>query len=152
MKGEGGPKAAPGAPAKDAHGECNRGLSAVARIHTAGRVIRLWDEEFDALDWPTDYDEAMAHAVRLGLLTASGGATDRCQCPTCGQVFSTEANFDRHLSPDRQAEDFAGKWCRDPATVDLIRSGIVWHRPGPPEPHSALREKSGADPQAGGGV
>lgn len=54
------------------------------------------------------YRAALAAAHRLGLMTASGDATDRCQCPTCGAVFSTEGNFDRHLTPGRNADDFGG--------------------------------------------
>jgi hypothetical protein len=50
------------------------------------------------------YEEAMAEAISLGLMTASGNATDRCQCPTCGAVFSTEGNFDRHLAKGRYAD------------------------------------------------
>ncbi len=86
------------------------------------------------LDWPADPDEAMAHAQRLGLMTSAGNATDRCQCPTCGVVFSTESNFDRHLIAVRREEGFEGDWCQDPATVGLIGSAGVWHLPGPEAP------------------
>jgi hypothetical protein len=47
------------------------------------------------------YDESLAEALRAGPVTSSGDATDRCQCPTCGETFTTEANFDRHLAPRR---------------------------------------------------
>jgi hypothetical protein len=87
--------------------------------------------EFDPLDWPTGFDEAMAHAIRLGLMTPAGAATNRCQCPTCGEVFSTEGNFDRHLTRGRLAEGFAGEWCQDPAAAGLVRTGVAWHQPGP---------------------
>jgi hypothetical protein len=88
-----------------------------------------------ALDWPEDYDEAMAHARRLRLMTESGDATDRCQCPTCGEVSLTEGNFHRHLTPGRLAEDFVGNWCRDPAGVGLVKDGGgIWHLPGPEVP------------------
>ena len=64
-------------------------------------------------------EAAITEASRIGLLTKSGAATDRCQCSTCGKVFSTEANFDRHLTParDRFAEDYGGPWCPDPGTM-----------------------------------
>ena len=77
------------------------------------------------------YDEALAEAQRLGLMSGSI-ATDRCQCRTCGEVFTTEANFDRHLTPGRTADDFDGSWCQPPAAVGLIQhGGGWWHQPGP---------------------
>lgn len=79
------------------------------------------------------YDEAVSEAQRLGLM--SGGiATDRCQCSTCGEVFTTEGNFDRHLTPGRNDDDFDGTWCQQPATVDLIQHERGWwHQPAPDE-------------------
>ena len=80
------------------------------------------------------YADAVAEAQRLGLMTASGHGTDRCQCPECGEVFSTESNFDRHLQPAaiRFADDYEGPWCRPPAQVGLVHSeGGAWHLPGP---------------------
>jgi hypothetical protein len=75
----------------------------------------------------TTYDEAMAEAARLGLMAGpTGKATDRCQCPTCGEVFSTEANFDRHLTPGRNADGFEGEWCREPSTVGLVQHARGW--------------------------
>ena len=55
------------------------------------------------------YDEVMSKAQRLGLMSGSI-ATDRCRCPTCGEGFTTEGNFDRHLMPGRTADDFDGSW------------------------------------------
>lgn len=100
------------------------------------------------------YDEAMAEAVALGLMTAGGTATDRCQCPTCGRVFSTDPNFMRHLNPDRYRAGFDKSLnCLDPAGVGLVTtalpSGVLeWHRPGsdtPVEARFGLRGDGGTD-------
>jgi hypothetical protein len=78
------------------------------------------------------YAEAVAEAQRLGLMTVGGMATDRCQCTSCGEVFSTGTNFDAHLAPGRQAEGYLGPWCRPPAEVGLVRAeGGWWRAPGP---------------------
>ena len=75
------------------------------------------------------YHEAMSEAQRLGLISGSI-ATDRCQCSTCSEVFTTESNFDRHLTPGRNSDD--GLRCQPPATVRLIQhGGGWWHQPGP---------------------
>ena len=92
------------------------------------------------------YAAAMAEAVELGLMTKSAEATDRCQCPTCGEVFSTEANFDRHLARGRNRDDYTGPWCRPPAKMGLIKTGQEWHRPGSNEGVAALR---GSHPAGG---
>jgi hypothetical protein len=77
------------------------------------------------------YEEAMAEAVSLGLMTEAGHATDRCQCPTCEDVFSTEGNFGRHLAKGRNRDDHDGPWCRPPGTVGLIQHERGWwHLPG----------------------
>lgn len=76
------------------------------------------------------YEQAMAEAVSLGLMS-DGHATDRCQCPTCGAVFSTDGNFRRHLTRNRYRDGFDGPWCRPPADVGLIETNGVWRRPGP---------------------
>ena len=77
------------------------------------------------------YGEAVAEAQRLGLMSGSI-ATNRCQCSTCGEVFTTEANFDRHLVPGRTADDFDATWCQPPAAAGLIQhGGGWWHQPGP---------------------
>jgi hypothetical protein len=86
------------------------------------------------LDWPDDFDGAMAHAIKLGLTTANGNPTSRCQCPTCGEVFSTEKNFDRHLTPGRLADGFDGDWCQDPATRGMVlKVNGVWCQPAEEE-------------------
>jgi hypothetical protein len=54
------------------------------------------------------YDESRNKHIELGLMTATGIATDRCQWTECGEVFSTCGNFDRH----RRGDD-----CLPPATV-----------------------------------
>jgi hypothetical protein len=67
-------------------------------------------------------DEAMAEAVRLGLMSSSGQPTDRAQCRTCEAAFSTDGNFDRHLTKGRNAGDFDG----------LVQNAKgVWTQPGP---------------------
>jgi hypothetical protein len=63
------------------------------------------------------------------LLYSGSTPTERCQCPQCGSVFSTDTNFDRH---QRLRED--GVECLDPVGVGLVSTGGVWHRPGPPMP------------------
>ncbi len=67
------------------------------------------------------YDQAVAEAQGLGLMSGAI-ATDRCRCPTCGEVFSTEGNFDRHLAPGRNACDYDGPWCLPPTDGGLIRT------------------------------
>ena len=53
----------------------------------------------------------------------------RCGCSVCGQVFSTEANFERHRVGNYQE----GRTCADPASVGLNRvhtaTGYVWKMP-----------------------
>jgi hypothetical protein len=93
------------------------------------------------------YDAATTAALRLGLITAGGSATDRCQCPTCCAVFSTETNFGRHLAPSRNDEDSEGPWCRTPAEVGLVQApGGWWQQPGPPE---AISRAGGSGAQPG---
>ena len=49
----------------------------------------------------------------------------RCVCPTCGEVFSTIANFDRHRKGDYET----GRVCVDPASVGMeikVGSGGSW--------------------------
>lgn len=54
----------------------------------------------------------------------------RCQCPTCKEVFSTEANFTRH----RKGTHGVDRHCVDPVSVGLVLSkahiGGVWSMPG----------------------
>ncbi len=83
---------------------------------------------------PASYDDAIAEAVDLGLMTSDGHATDRAQCPTCCEVFSTVGNFDRHLAKGRNAEEYDGPWCRLPASVGLVQHDRGWwHQPAPDE-------------------
>lgn len=54
----------------------------------------------------------------------------RCECPTCGELFSNEAAFDRHR---RGAID--DRRCIAPASTGLVSSTVaggftVWHRNG----------------------
>lgn len=52
-----------------------------------------------------------------------------CKCPTCGEYFSTIANFDRH-----RVGPHGAKVCADPATVGLIigarGQNTRWQMPG----------------------
>jgi hypothetical protein len=93
------------------------------------------------------YADAVAEAIRLGLMSPNSVATDRCRCPECGEVFTTERNFDRHLALGRLAEDYDGAWCRSPAEIGLVRvDDGWWQAPGPETqpwpsggvPHAAL--------------
>jgi hypothetical protein len=69
------------------------------------------------------YVAAIADAIRLGLMTDWGKATDACQCSECEGVFSTEGNFDRHRR---------GGSCLSPETCGLVRGPKgVWRQPGP---------------------
>jgi len=53
----------------------------------------------------------------------------RCGCPTCGEVFSTESNFERHRVGDYRS----GRVCVAPETVGLnlveTATGSVWKMP-----------------------
>ncbi len=53
----------------------------------------------------------------------------RCQCPTCKEVFSTVANFDRHRK-GRYGKD---RHCVNPADVGMvirhIANGSIWTMP-----------------------
>ena len=55
----------------------------------------------------------------------------RCQCPTCGDVFSTEANFARHLIRDRDDRNCIVKIrCKSPSLVGLVRDKHgAWAQP-----------------------
>jgi hypothetical protein len=95
----------------------------------------------------TEYDEAVAEAIELGLMTSVGEATERAQCPTCGEVFSTDANFERHLSKGRNREDYDGPWCQPPASVGLIQHKRGWWQlPGPDPDRSIIRRSDGGSP------
>lgn len=104
-------------------------------------------------DLNDEYTVAMAEAFALGLTDMYGTATGRCQCPTCGEVFSTDSNFTRHLggsSAERLSDDFEGPWCLDPATVGLIQTGgTCWHQPGPPEHLRKARRLAAATVKGG---
>lgn len=54
----------------------------------------------------------------------------RCQCTACGEVFSTEAKFDRHRRGKYQEK----RYCLEPEQCGLIlaptQSGTVWRMPG----------------------
>lgn len=57
--------------------------------------------------------------------------TRRAQCPTCEEVFSTDANFDRHLSRGRHDKGYAGPWCVHPTLAGLIADEQgAWKQPG----------------------
>ena len=44
---------------------------------------------------------------------------NRCLCPSCGEVFSGESTFDRHLAPGRHADAYAGPSCTPPEECGL---------------------------------
>lgn len=60
-------------------------------------------------------------------LTPQSG--NRCQCPTCKEVFSTVTNFDKH----RKGEH-GERYCVDPETVGLVIKKVgeytVWKGKG----------------------
>jgi hypothetical protein len=71
--------------------------------------------------------------------------TRRAQCPTCGEVFSTDANFDRHLTPGRNEDGFDGPWCQDPSQRGLVKDERgVWKRPAESSAVVAHAPQSGA--------
>jgi hypothetical protein len=92
------------------------------------------------------YEEAMAEAIELGLMSPNGQATDRCQCPTCGEVFTTEGNFDRHLMPGRNVDGYDGPWCRPPSEVGLVQTEghRWWHQPDAEGPVLGRMQRAGA--------
>lgn len=95
----------------------------------------------------------MAEAVRLRLMISSGAATERCECPTCGRVFSTDGNFRRHLTPGRLLEGYDGPWCRDPATVGMVQHERGWWlEPAPEGPLPVRRGLSDASGAASRGT
>lgn len=57
--------------------------------------------------------------------------TGECHCPTCGEHFSTPANFDRHrVTVDLAALAGPVAKCADPASRGLARNRQgVWVRP-----------------------
>ena len=56
--------------------------------------------------------------------------TERCECPTCHEVFSTTNNFDRH----RKGAHGSDRHCVDPASVGLVigvsSKGTYWKKAG----------------------
>ena len=54
----------------------------------------------------------------------------RCECPVCGEVFSTLSNFDRH----RKGEHGVDRKCVRPYSVGLVigttQTGTFWKMPG----------------------
>jgi len=64
----------------------------------------------------------------------------RCVCATCGEVFSTIANFGRH----RVGNYSDGRKCADPESVGLeIKSGPSgswWGMPGPAQQTEARQQ------------
>jgi hypothetical protein len=69
----------------------------------------------------TSYEEALAEAAELGLMTPGGQATNYAQCAACERVFTTPGNFDRHRR---------GGECVDPFTIgmEINRKG-AWRPP-----------------------
>ena len=54
----------------------------------------------------------------------------RCQCPGCGEYFSTVSNFDRH----RKGKHGVDRHCVDPVSVGLVlgesHGSTFWRMPG----------------------
>lgn len=54
----------------------------------------------------------------------------RCKCPSCSEVFTTTANFDRH----RKGKHGIDRHCVNPEQVGLeiktLPSGYAWGMPG----------------------
>jgi hypothetical protein len=54
----------------------------------------------------------------------------RCLCPTCGEVFSTASNFDKH----RKGDNAVGRHCIDPKMAGMLiresNAGTFWAMPG----------------------
>lgn len=48
------------------------------------------------------------------------GSQSRCQCPTCGEFFSTTSNFDKH----RKGSHDEGRYCVDPESVGLVIGNV----------------------------
>ena len=59
------------------------------------------------------------------------GSESRCQCPNCGEFFSTTGNFDKH----RKGTPGVDRVCVDPESVGLrikeTKAGTFWAMPGP---------------------
>lgn len=53
----------------------------------------------------------------------------RCQCTVCGEIFSTETNFEKH----RKGDYSKGRECVNPVDVGLVlgntATGTVWQMP-----------------------
>ena len=50
---------------------------------------------------------------------------NQARCTVCGELFSTDANFDRH----RKGEHGVNRHCVDPASVGLVLVAGVWKLP-----------------------
>ena len=54
----------------------------------------------------------------------------KCQCVVCGEVFSTERNFDAHR---RGPYEVGGRYCLDPKDAGLVprctKNGTYWVSP-----------------------
>jgi hypothetical protein len=89
-----------------------------------------------------EYSAALAEAIELGLMTAKGEATERCQCAECLKVFSTEHSFDTHRVDDR---------CVYPKQAGLVQHPAGWwHRPGADEGWTkSLRARTGVHHDGG---
>lgn len=67
---------------------------------------------------------------------------NRCQCPNCGEYFSTVSNFDKH----RKGKHGVDRHCVDPASVGLViaesAGGTFWRGPGRTFASDVLSERA----------
>lgn len=69
----------------------------------------------------------------------------RCECPACGELFTTPANFDKH----RKGKPGA-RYCVPPAAVGLVTKTVsggwtVWAEPLPEDARERLRRSPRRD-------
>lgn len=50
----------------------------------------------------------------------------RAQCTACGEVFSTDSNFEKH----RKGRHGIDRHCVHPSTVGLVCKDGIWRGPG----------------------
>lgn len=65
----------------------------------------------------------------------------QCQCVVCGEVFSTESNFDLH----RFGDYAVGRYCLPPESANLVQritqNGVVWCQPSTTSFNNLNRER-----------
>ena len=82
---------------------------------------------------------------RASISTLTGFA--QAQCSLCGRVFSTAANFDRHLVRHKHDGQTVRVTCRNPAIVGLVQNHVgIWTRT-PDQKSISLLRRSEISPQ-----